>query len=89
MRLATYPSHNIHRPAWIEALRRRGEDCSSYSAAMQAAARANANAYQQQMDALRFIQSSRPAPAVPHTHTYMLNGRMVTCTTLGGLTNCQ
>lgn len=89
MRLATYPPNNIHRPAWIEQLRRRGENCSQYSAAMQGAAAAQANSDRQMNEAIRTIQNARQPQPSSSTHTYVIDGRTVVCTAMGGVTTCN
>lgn len=52
------------------------------------AARQNA-AIQQFLDNRRADRAIRMQAVQPSTHTYMLNGRMVTCTTMGTMTTCN
>lgn len=84
----TLPSINVNRGARAEELGRRGENCSQYLGAA-SAQRQNDERFDR---ALRSL--SPPAPQQPTTgyqqgtHTYMINGKMVTCTTTGTITNC-
>jgi hypothetical protein len=60
-------------------VRLRKLDCGTYAGAMQ----------QQQEQALRILQNaSRPAPVEQGMRTYIINGKLVTCTTSGSVTNC-
>lgn len=90
MAYLTYPSYNVNQSARAQELARRGEDCSRY---------AGAAAAQRQNDAIfENMLRSLSAPTQPNqqvspiyqqgTHTYVINGRTVTCTTTGTVTNC-
>jgi hypothetical protein len=82
----TLPSFNINQSAREEELNRRGEDCSSYAAAASVKNQSNA-AFER---TLRDMQrDSVPKQNYQQgTHTYIINGKHVTCTTNGGYTNC-
>lgn len=84
----TLPSINVNQGARAEELARRGENCSQYYGAADAQ-RQNDERFERSLKAL-----SPPAPQQPSagyqqgTHTYIINGKMVTCTTTGTVTNC-
>jgi hypothetical protein len=86
----TFPSFNIHQGDRAAELGRRNENCSAYVG--QAAARTGANV--QMNNALQQMNSAPAAPATsfqqgaPATQTYIINGKMMTCTTTGSVTNC-
>ena len=92
-------SSNIHQKGREAALAARGEDCTKYvDAAMKLRASWDAQdaasnaAYMRSLGNMMMKQNA-PAPAAApsgiKTHTYMLNGRMFTCTTSLGVTNCM
>ncbi len=85
----TLPSMNVNQGAREAELARRGESCSQYTGTANAR-RASDAQFQNTLNSLSQPQS---APAATQgyqqgTHTYMINGRMVTCTTTGTMTNC-
>lgn len=86
----TLPSYNINRQVRLAELDRRNEDCSRYAAMAGARARSDAAS-----DAAIMSIGQRyaappyvPSPPPPSSHTYMINGRVVNCTTGGTVTNC-
>lgn len=86
----TLPSINVNQGAREAELARRGESCAQYTGAANAR-RASDAQFQNTLNSLSQPQS---APAAPQgyqqgTRTYMINGRMVTCTTTGTITNCM
>lgn len=81
------PSYNVNQSTRAAELQRRGEDCSRYAAA--AAVKSESDARFN-----RTLQSLSPPPRPPAneirqgTHTYIVGGRAVTCTTMGTVTSC-
>lgn len=81
----TMPSINVYQGARAAELARRGEDCSRYGDV--AAARQRADGQLQNLTNSLKRPPQRPVDA-PQTQTYIINGKMVTCTTTGTVTNC-
>lgn len=81
--LMTLPSMNVNHGARTAELSRRGENCGAPSDL----AAAQRQADQQLMQNLRPVQPQQPAYQ-QGTHTYFFNGKYVTCTTTGTMTNC-
>lgn len=84
----TVPSFNVNQGARAEELARRSENCSQYFGAANAQ-RQNDERFERSLRALS--TSAPPQPGVGYqqgTHTYMINGKTVTCTTTGTNTSC-
>jgi hypothetical protein len=87
---------NFERDAMEQALARRNEDCSAYVGAAadfkaieeQSRAARSQNLLGSGLNLLEMGSPQYRAPASPTTHTYIINGRMVTCTQSGSITNC-
>ena len=87
----TYPSANVWQGERAAELARRGADCNPYLGV--AAARRDADRdFQSALGTLANTGSGvtavAPLPNTPSTRTYILNGKHVTCTTIGTITNC-
>ena len=87
----TYPSANIWQSERAAELAKRGADCNPYLGI--AAARRDADRdFQSALGTLANTGSGvttiAPLPNTPSTRTYILNGKYVTCTTTGTITNC-
>ena len=94
--LTIYPTER-HQRGREEALRARGEDCSAYvNAAERRKSQASANEAASKAAHLKSLRTRMnkqnnpaPSPSGIKTHTYMYQGRIVTCTTTGGMTDCM
>lgn len=80
----TAPSHSVWQAGRAQELSNRGENCAGYGAA--AAARNEAN--RQSDEALQRALRPPPNQVKQGTHTYIINGRTVNCTTSGTYTSC-
>jgi hypothetical protein len=83
----TLPSVNVNHGARAEELARRGENCNGYGGAAELRLRAD-SALQSSLNKLSQPSSNSPPIYQQGTHTYTINGRMMTCTTTGNVTNC-
>ena len=87
MHYLTKPSINIYHSRVGNILFERNEDCSRYVAAAQLVIEKE----RQTMEYLRKIGESgkpRPLNTQQGTHTYTIDGKLVTCTTTGTHTTC-
>ena len=85
----TLPSMNINQESREAELARRGESCGQYTGAANARRASDA----QFQNTLNSLSQPQNVPAATQgyqqgTHTYTINGRLVTCTTIGTTTNC-
>lgn len=87
MAYLTLPSANVWQASRAAELARRDEDCSRYAAAAAVKVRANAESDAANNALLRQISAPTQPPATTR-QTYIINGKMVTCTTTGNVTNC-
>jgi hypothetical protein len=82
----TKPSVNFNHGARAEELAKRGESCNGYLGAAEIRRKSDA-AMERTLN-----QMTKPAtPATKYqqgTHTYIINGRTVTCDTNGDTTSC-
>ena len=78
------PSYNINQRARVAELSRRGEDCSQYYEA----ARIKRQTDKQMLDTGMKLLNPPPRTYQQGTHTYIIDGRTVTCTTTGTVTHC-
>ena len=83
----TLPSYNINQDARAQALSNRGENCSSYTGTARTRIQAN-SAMQNSLNALQQQGTQQQIAPQQGTRTYMINGKMTTCTTTGQITNC-
>lgn len=88
----TLPSANIWQSERAAELARRGADCNPYIGI--AAARREADRdLQSTLNAIANtgsgVNTVNTLPTMPATRTYILNGRHVTCTSTGTVTNCN
>jgi hypothetical protein len=91
MQYLTLPSINIHQSDRARELARRGENCAAYVPAANARNRSNADFERSMMLLQQGTQMmTPPQPSYQNTvpRTYNMNGRTVTCTTTGTITNC-
>ena len=84
------PSLNIHQNDRAKELARRNENCSQYAGAAEAKRRSD-EGFQRSLQSLSNTLNQPYNNAVQYrqgTHTYIMNGKQVTCTTTGTVTNC-
>lgn len=80
----TLPSYNVHHGARAAELAKRGENCGAYTGAAQTRQQAD-QAFQ---EALQRAGQPRPTPT-PSTQSFLINGKWVTCNTMGTVTTCN
>jgi hypothetical protein len=83
----TLPSYNINQEARAQALANRGENCSSYTGVARTRIEAN-SAMQNSLNALQQQGVQQQITPQQGTRTYIRNGKIITCTTIGTITNC-
>ena len=89
MDLLTLPSYNLNRDKKPQILSQSGENSSAYTGAAHAQNRANER-FDRALDKFQKTYSPNNSSSgyKQGTHQYMINGRLVTCTTTGSITNC-
>lgn len=87
----TKPSANFNHGARAEELARRGESCNSYLGAAEIRRKVDSATDDAVMSTFnRMAQPVDPAPTYRQgIHTYTINGRTVTCNTIGKNTTCN
>jgi hypothetical protein len=85
----TLPSINFNHPAREEELRRRGENCAAYTG-IAAQRRAADDAFERSLQNMQRSTNNSPAASNPPqgTHQFIKDGKVVTCTTTGNVTQC-
>ena len=86
----TKPSINIHHNTVASILSMRNENCARYLGQAQLVIERE-RLQMEQMEYWRKLGESgkpRPLNTQQGTHTYIIDGKMVTCTTTGTVTNC-
>ena len=86
----TKPSINIHHNTVASILSMRNENCARYIGQAQLVIERERLRMEQMEYWRKLGESGKPRPLNTQqgTHTYIIDGKMVTCTTTGTVTNC-